>query len=377
MKAWLQSILLFRDDKQQVVTNGYPYLGVDCISGCSIESLNMQMLFDPFEENLNLPSLPVKFRNGNRVNSKLVCKKAVDFAIPEVLVHNEPEIVWILTGSVISGEPDSLVGDKSSLMVDLPGLDNLKQHVVLGSCDKPSVIQMEMIVEGVKLHIPFIHQIIGIFLNRNFIHDFGIVDRSLRKAYESRNRASQIHESVHLDSAFPVMKFSPWAQCKTQFNRTAVKCTHHFFKVHSKLLAFVKFLCLLYQDIAKVLVDTPILLLVRFGKRGFGHNLQSGTVQIMRAQIESRFNVPQSSPVSELGKAHHKKLVPAIELDGMSVASVALDTLAEFIFRNERHKLREDCFSFIHCLREMSLWSSCKLTCSNRKIILLLYLAII
>ena len=117
--------------------------------------------------------------------------------------------------------------------------------------------------------------------------------------------------------------------------------------------------------------------LVRFGKRGFGHNLQSGTVQIMRAQIESRFNVPQSSPVSELGKAHHKKLVPAIELDGMSVASVALDTLAEFIFRNERHKLREDCFSFIHCLREMSLWSSCKLTCSNRKIILLLYLAII
>lgn len=101
MKTWPQSILLLRDDKQQVVTNGYPYLGVDCITGCSIESLDMQMLLDPFEENLNLPSLPVKFRNGNRVNIKVVCKKAVDLAIPEVFVHDEPEIVGILTGSVI------------------------------------------------------------------------------------------------------------------------------------------------------------------------------------------------------------------------------------------------------------------------------------
>ena len=38
MKARLQSILLFRDDKQQVVTNGYPYLRVDSIAGRTVIS---------------------------------------------------------------------------------------------------------------------------------------------------------------------------------------------------------------------------------------------------------------------------------------------------------------------------------------------------
>ena len=36
MKTWLQSILLLRDDKQQVGTNSYPYLRVDSIAGCTV-----------------------------------------------------------------------------------------------------------------------------------------------------------------------------------------------------------------------------------------------------------------------------------------------------------------------------------------------------
>ena len=50
MKTWLQSILLLRDDKQQVVTNGYPYLRVDSIAGCTVKGLDVQVLLDPLEE---------------------------------------------------------------------------------------------------------------------------------------------------------------------------------------------------------------------------------------------------------------------------------------------------------------------------------------
>ena len=50
MKTWLQPILPLRNDEQQVVTNGYPDLRVDGVHGCAIESLDVQMLFDPFEE---------------------------------------------------------------------------------------------------------------------------------------------------------------------------------------------------------------------------------------------------------------------------------------------------------------------------------------
>ena len=50
MKTWLQSILLLREDKQQVVSNGYSYLSVDSIAGCSVKGLDVQVLLDPLEE---------------------------------------------------------------------------------------------------------------------------------------------------------------------------------------------------------------------------------------------------------------------------------------------------------------------------------------
>jgi hypothetical protein len=50
MKSWFQSLLLLRDDKQQIVTNGYPYLRIDSILGCAVEGFNMQVLLDPFEK---------------------------------------------------------------------------------------------------------------------------------------------------------------------------------------------------------------------------------------------------------------------------------------------------------------------------------------
>ena len=46
--------------------------------------------------------------------------------------------------------------------------------------------------------------------------------------------------------------------------------------------------------------------------------------------------------------------VTAIELDGGPVTFVAVDTLLEFVFVEERHDLNEDCFSFIHGLRMAS-----------------------
>ena len=94
-----------------------------------------------------------------------------------------------------------------------------------------------------------------------------------------------------------------------------------------------------------------------------------GLVQILRAKAKSCLNISQAVSVSELSEAHHKELVPAIELDCMPVTFVAIDTLAEFIFGEERHKLCEDCFTLVHGLRETAQMPSRKLTSSNQKII--------
>ena len=51
-------MLLLRYDKQQVVTNGYPYLRVDSIAGRTVKDLNIQLQLNQLEEDLN----PLSFR---------------------------------------------------------------------------------------------------------------------------------------------------------------------------------------------------------------------------------------------------------------------------------------------------------------------------
>ena len=100
MKTWLQSILLLRDDKQQVVTNGYSYLRVDSIAGCAVKGLDMQMLLDPLEEDLNLPSFSIQFCNSNCVNREVVREEPIYLSVSKAFIYNKSEVIRILLRSI-------------------------------------------------------------------------------------------------------------------------------------------------------------------------------------------------------------------------------------------------------------------------------------
>ena len=251
MKTWLQSILLLRDDKQQVVTNGYPYLRVNSIAGCAVKGLDMQVLLDPLEEDLNLPSFSVQLCNGDCVNREVVREEAIGLSVSKVLIYNKPKIVWVLLRSIKSCELYRLIGNKSCLSVNLSRLSDRVQHIILGPGDKPCVVLMKVLIELFKLNIAFIHKIVGICHDRYFIHNLGIMNRGLCKADKYRNGSFQFHQGVHFKTSLAMMESCPWAQCQTQLNSAAVKSTNHFIKVNPKLFPFVQFLSLLYQDIAK------------------------------------------------------------------------------------------------------------------------------
>ena len=99
MKAWIQHIMFLRNDKQKIVTDSYPYLCVHGILGGSIECLYVQMLLYPFEEQLNLPSLPVQFGNGQCFKLEIVGEEPINSICSEVFIHNESKRIRILLRS--------------------------------------------------------------------------------------------------------------------------------------------------------------------------------------------------------------------------------------------------------------------------------------
>ena len=62
----IQVKTLFDDGDQYVSGDGSPYLPLDRVFGRSNERLDAQMLFDPFEEQLDLPALYVKCADCQR-----------------------------------------------------------------------------------------------------------------------------------------------------------------------------------------------------------------------------------------------------------------------------------------------------------------------
>ena len=143
------------------------------------------------------------------------------------------------------------------------------------------------------------------------------------------------------------IEFYSWPKLNVAVNKSMA----HFIQVKSKFLSLICFLCLSYQNLCKVLIDTPILLFVRFGQGGFGHYLDTKTVKVRRTKVKCSLYVSQTKPVSKLSKVHYHEPVGASELDSVSIPFTVINILLEFIRIDKKYNLSEYCIPFIHSLQ--------------------------
>lgn len=106
---------------------------------------------------------------------------------------------------------------------------------------------MKMLVQGVKFDISFVHKIVRVGFYRHLIHNSGIVNRSFCQMNKCRDGTPKIHQGMHLDCSYLMMKLNSWTKLQTQLNSAAVKGIDHFIQGKSKFLSIICFLCLLYQ----------------------------------------------------------------------------------------------------------------------------------
>ena len=91
----IQAQTLFDDGDQHVRGDRSPYLRLDRVFGCSKERFDTQMLFDPFEEQLDLPALFVKCANSQRRKRHVVRQELQCLARLGVDVVHLPNQFWI------------------------------------------------------------------------------------------------------------------------------------------------------------------------------------------------------------------------------------------------------------------------------------------
>ena len=300
MKTWDQTIPLLRNDEQKIVANGYPDLRVDRVLGGSIEGLDVQMLLDPLEEQLDLPALAVQFCNSQWIfNRKVVGQEAIHPPGLKVLIHNKSQRIGILPGRVIAGESDGLVGKNAGTFINRPGLKDLIGYVVLGPRDEVRTLLLEVLLKFLESDVSLVHQAESTCFDRDLINHFGIVDLAGSEQDKGGNRASQVHQRMHLEGALAMVGLCPRTQLQTQLNGAAVKRIYHLIKANPQLFILVKLSGFLYQSHRKVLIDMPVLLLVGLSQSGSGHYLDARSVEVS-AEVKCSLNISQASSVCEL-----------------------------------------------------------------------------
>ena len=99
----------FGDGDQGICGHGRPDLDFDGVRRGAKESLDTQVLLDPFEEQFDLPTLMIDGRDDRRRNSKIVCEENESLVDIGGVEADAAQKRWKCLSGVFSGEDDGLI----------------------------------------------------------------------------------------------------------------------------------------------------------------------------------------------------------------------------------------------------------------------------
>lgn len=165
-------IQLFRNDKQQIITDRNPYLCVYGILCCSKERLNVQVLFYPFEKKFNLPTLSIKFGYSECRKLEVISQKSIYGILPfrVIFIDYEPHFIRIIFRNNGAGKSYVQITDNTSLLIHFMFLGNFIFHVIFSSSYIECITLLKIVVKPIEIHITFIQKIISKLLALRGLH---------------------------------------------------------------------------------------------------------------------------------------------------------------------------------------------------------------
>ena len=144
-------IYLLCNDKQQIITNGYPYLCVHSILCRSKERFDIQVLLYPFKEEFDLPSFSVKFRYSKCRQVEVIGQKSIYVVLTfcVVFVDYESHCIRIVLGNHRTGKFNCLVTNQTGLLIDFMPFYNFESHVVFSPCNIESISFLKAVIKTI------------------------------------------------------------------------------------------------------------------------------------------------------------------------------------------------------------------------------------
>src|SRR5574343_722857 len=207
--------LLLDDSDEHVGGHGAPDLRLHGVLAGAQESLDTQVLLDPFEEQLDLPATFVERGNRQGGQRRVVGQKDQRLARFGVFESDAPQVLGVLLGRVMTVENHALVANDACAAVDGIGVHASSVHARFGSGDEECASLMQGI-QASKVDISTIHHVKGARIDRQDVEYVDVVEFAVADVNERGDGPTQVQQRVQLDGGLGRTKRRPAEQAQTQ-----------------------------------------------------------------------------------------------------------------------------------------------------------------
>ena len=325
------------------------------------------MLFDPFEEQFDLPTTAIKIGDGLRRHVEVVGQKDQLLALG-IFDSDASDRCWKVLLRIETIQRTQLVADDASRTIHWQGVLSSKTQIRLGSGYKETACLVQPMQPG-EVEITTVHDVERTCLGNNLVENIYIVQLAIADMNKAGNVAAQVEQCMQLDRCFGGTKRSPWKYRQTQIDRGRIQCVDRLREIDSKRFVHVKWSSDSDQTLSEVGVDSPISNRIRIGQGISRHPAaKTHVVKLGGLTAQAGFDVAQTLAISQLRECHAHKLVETSEVFDLVLSVVSSDTSAESGQRQVRHHLRKNKFARVHWQSSQSAWKypECYLPNSNR-----------
>src|SRR4030095_8394929 len=170
MQAQRQFQPLLQKRYQEVHRDRNPYLRAYRVVRGPVEALDTQMLFDPFEEQFELPATPVELGDDERGHREIVGQKDQLLAGQWIAIGDSPQHRRIVPEGIESNKHHCLIQKQARGLVHRLGVTTAEAEVLFGPRHKEGPAQMQS-VEACKIQITAIEYIEAAGLEGQLIED--------------------------------------------------------------------------------------------------------------------------------------------------------------------------------------------------------------
>ena len=307
------------------------------------------MLFDPFEEEFDLPAASIQVGDGQGGQVEVVGQEHESALVFDVVERDASETSGVALRSVDAIEGDGRVAAKAGGFVDGSTFACGDDGVRFGADDEEGFGRFEA-VESLEIEVAPVQDVEGSRVEGQIVEGVDVVQFSLGNVDETRNVAAEIDQGVEFDGAFATAEFRPGEEGQTEIDGGGIEGVHGLGQSGCERVVRVEGSGPTDQDVSEVGVNPPVVNAVGIGERApRDGGAEAGVVAFVGHGPKTRFDVAKAFAEGEWGEGHGQELIAARESARTKVTAVAANAGVEFVTGQVVHQLREDELTRKHC----------------------------